>query len=100
YFYAVGEGGIEEKILFGYDRLSSIAGNVLPMEINQWFQKLLMKQRISKQERATIENIMEQVYQGNAIANLKRMINHKGIPMGICRSPIGNSSLDSERFFN
>ena len=90
YFYAGGEVDVEEKVLHGYDRLSSIAGNVSPTEISQWFQKLLMKQKVSKQESDTIENIMEQVFQGNAIVNLKKIINHKGIPIGICRSPIGN----------
>src|SRR5690625_6978922 len=89
YFYAGGEVGIEEKVAYGYDRLSSIAGNVSPMEISQWFQKMLMKQKISKQESEKIESVMEQVYQGNAIVNLKKVINRKGIPLGICRSPIG-----------
>ena len=41
-----------------------------------------MKQIVSKQESEKIEKIMEQVYQGNAIVNLKKHINHKGIPMG------------------
>jgi len=91
YFYAGGEVGIEEKVSYGYDRLSSIAGNVSPMEISQWFQKMLMKQKISKQESEKIESVMEQVYQGNAIVNLKKVINRKGIPLGICRSPIGNT---------
>ncbi|GAK05010.1 dihydrodipicolinate synthase [Geomicrobium sp. JCM 19037] len=90
YFYAGGELNLEEKVLHGYDRLSSIAGNVLPAEISQWFQKMLMKQVVSKQESKKIENVMEQVYQGNAILNLKKHINNKGIQMGDCRNPIGN----------
>lgn len=90
YFYAGGEVGLEEKVSYGYDRLSSIAGNVSPIVMSQWFQKLLMNQKVSKQESKKIENMMEQVYQGNAIVNLKKDINRKGIPMGICRSPIGN----------
>ncbi|WP_449355625.1 dihydrodipicolinate synthase family protein [Virgibacillus natechei] len=90
YFYAGGEVDLEEKVLLGYDRLSSIAGNVSPTEMTQWFQNMLMKQKVSKQESKKIDNIMENVYQGNAIVNLKRIINRKGIPMGICRSPIGN----------
>ncbi|MFS0788870.1 dihydrodipicolinate synthase family protein [Shouchella sp. 1P09AA] len=90
YFYAGGELDLEEKVLHGYDRLSSIAGNVLPAEISQWFQKMLMKQVVSKQESKIIENVMEQVYQGNAIVNLKMHINNKGIEMGDCRHPIGN----------
>ncbi|MBS4207290.1 dihydrodipicolinate synthase family protein [Bacillus sp. FJAT-50079] len=91
YFYAGGEVELEKKVLHGYDRLSSIAGNVSPIEISQWFQKMLMKQKVSEQESQKIENIMEQVYQGNAIVNLKKIINNKGIPIGICRSPIGNA---------
>ncbi|WP_243356057.1 dihydrodipicolinate synthase family protein [Bacillus litorisediminis] len=91
YFYAGGEVGLEEKVSYGYDRLSSIAGNVSPMEISQWFQKMLMNQKISKQESEKIGYIMEQVYQGNAIVNVKKIINDKSIPMGICRSPIGNT---------
>ena len=91
YFYAGGEVGLEEKVSYGYDRLSSIAGNVSPMEINQWFQKMLMKQEISKQESEKIGYIMEQVYQGNAIVNVKKTINEKSISLGICRSPIGNT---------
>ena len=91
HFYAGGEVNLEEKVLHGYDRLSSIAGNIYPVEMTQWFQKMLLKQIASKQEIETIKNIMEQVYQGNAIVNLKKHINHKGIPMRTCRSPIGNN---------
>ena len=89
YFYAGGEVDVEEKVAIGYDRLSSIAGNIAPVEVSQWFQKLLQKQTISKLESEKIENIRNQVYQGNAIVNVKKTINHKGIPIGICRSPIG-----------
>lgn len=90
YFYAGGEVNLEEKVSYGYNRLSSVAGNVKPVEISEWFEKMLMMQKVSNQENEVIEDIMEQVYQGNAIVNLKKLINHKGIPIGICRSPIGN----------
>ncbi|WP_373893057.1 dihydrodipicolinate synthase family protein [Virgibacillus sp. CBA3643] len=90
YFYAGGEVGLEERVLHGYDRLSSIAGNDSPIEMMQWFQNMLIKQKVSKQEREKIDSVIENVYQGNAIVNLKRIINRKGIPMGNCRSPIGN----------
>lgn len=92
HFYAGGEEDLEEKVLQGYDRLSSIAGNVSPMEISQWFHKMLANQKVTEYERAKIETIMEQVYQGTPIVNLKKMMNQKGIPIGICRSPIGNIS--------
>jgi 4-hydroxy-tetrahydrodipicolinate synthase len=91
YFYAGGEVDIEEKVSYGYNRLSSIAGNISPIEIGSWFQKIMMKQKVSEQESEKIKTIMEQIYQGNAIVNLKKIINHKGIPMGICRSPMGNA---------
>ncbi|MRH43548.1 dihydrodipicolinate synthase family protein [Aquibacillus halophilus] len=90
YFYAGGEVDLEERVSHGYNRLSSIAGNVSPTEISEWFEKIHMKQKVSTQESEKVANIMEQVYQGNAIVNLKQIINRKGIPIGICRSPIGN----------
>ncbi len=50
YFYAGGEIDLEEKVSYGYNRLSSIAGNVYPNEVFQWFQNLLTEQIVSKQE--------------------------------------------------
>lgn len=90
YFYAGGEVELEEKVAYGYNRLSSIAGNVAPLEICQWFQKLLANEELVEQETRKIDAIQKQVYQGNAILNVKKLLNEKGIPMGICRSPIGN----------
>jgi 4-hydroxy-tetrahydrodipicolinate synthase len=90
HFYAGGEVELEEKVLQGFDRLSSIAGNISPMEISQWFNNMLTKKKITQQERVKIETIIQQVYQGSPLVNLKKSINQKGIPMGICRSPIGN----------
>ncbi|MEC2323457.1 hypothetical protein [Lederbergia lenta] len=52
--------------------------------------KLLMRQQLRKQESEMIEKMLKQVYQGNAITNVKNIINLKGIPKGSCRSPIGN----------
>ncbi|MGE7760293.1 dihydrodipicolinate synthase family protein [Peribacillus sp. NPDC097895] len=89
HFYAGGEVELEEKVLQGFDRLSSIAGNISPMEISQWFNKMLTKKNITQQERVKIETIIQQVYQGSPLVNLKKSINQKGIPMGICRSPVG-----------
>ena len=91
HFYMGGEKDAEEKVFQGYDRLSSIAGNVSPVEISHWFQQMLIKQKVSDQESEKIEAILEQVYSGNAIVNLKKIISQNGIPMGICRSPIGNT---------
>lgn len=38
YFYAGGEVGVEEKVLHGYDRLSSIAGNVSRQKLVNGFK--------------------------------------------------------------
>ncbi|MEI3598444.1 MULTISPECIES: dihydrodipicolinate synthase family protein [unclassified Oceanobacillus] len=90
YFYAGGEVDLEEKISYGYDRLSSIAGNIAPRVINNWFRGLLEGRQENEQEIMEIGMILEQVYQGNAIVNVKRILNQKGFQVGICRSPIGN----------
>ena len=91
YFYAGGEVELVEKVAGGYNRLSSIAGNVLPKEISQWFNKLVEQQEITGRESEQIHSILEEVYRGNAIVNVKKMISEQGIPIGGCRSPIGNS---------
>lgn len=90
YFYAGGEVDLEEKIAYGYDRLSSIAGNIAPRVINNWFRGLLEGRQENEQEIKERAMILEQVYQGNAIVNVKRILNQKGFQVGICRSPIGN----------
>jgi hypothetical protein len=77
----------KDKTLPTYD---SIAGNVYPLEIRQWFNKMLTNQKISEQERVKIETIIGGFYQGTPLVNLKKSINQMGIPIGICRSPIGN----------
>lgn len=89
YFYAGGEVDLEEKVRCGYNRLSSMAGNVYPEEINQWFNIMLTNQAASQQESEDLQSIMEQVYQGNPIMNLKKILNNRGISMGSCRGPIG-----------
>ncbi|UOQ48765.1 dihydrodipicolinate synthase family protein [Gracilibacillus caseinilyticus] len=90
HYYAGGELELEEKVLQGFDRLSSIAGNISPLEIRNYFQKLLVKETISEQERANIEVIFQQVNQGSPIVNLKKVLNQNGFKMGVCRKPIGN----------
>lgn len=90
YFYAGGEVDLEKNVSLGFNRLSSIAGNVYPNEVRAWFHTLLMNQTISHSENLKIESIMEQVYQGTPLVNVKKIINQQGIQIGNCRSPIGN----------
>lgn len=92
YFYAGGEMNLKEKVSYGYNRLSSIASNINPLEIEQWFLQMLKGQTVSNQEKELIDKIMKQVYDGNPIVNLKKAMNDNKIRIGICRSPIGNSN--------
>ena len=90
YFYAGGEAELEKKVSLGFNRLSSIAGNISPIEISQWFHHMLTNQEITDQVRAKIEAILQPIYDGSPLVNLKNSINQKGINMGICRRPLGN----------
>ncbi|WP_342388889.1 dihydrodipicolinate synthase family protein [Salinicoccus bachuensis] len=91
YFYAGGEGNLEEKTTYGYDRLSSMAGNVAPAEIREWFEGLVTGQEAGAKENGRVKKILEEVYEGNAVVNLKRLLNQAGASMGGCRAPIGNA---------
>ncbi|WP_371383175.1 dihydrodipicolinate synthase family protein, partial [Staphylococcus aureus] len=92
YFYSGGEINLKTKIENGYNRLSSIAGNIYPKEINRWFNKLLTKEKLSPQEEQKIEYILNNIYSGNAILNIKKISNQTNTPMGKCRKPIGNTT--------
>ncbi|NJP39048.1 dihydrodipicolinate synthase family protein [Alkalicoccus luteus] len=86
-FYAGGEEGLAEKIRFGYNRLSSIAGNVYPVEIKQWLQQLLANETPDASEQKDIERMMQMVYSENPIVRMKHELK-----LGSCRSPLGMSS--------
>ncbi|MFE6168710.1 dihydrodipicolinate synthase family protein [Viridibacillus arvi] len=89
YYYAGGEIDLEEKVQMGFNRLSSIAANIYPDEIKNWFIKMLTNQPLTDQEKIEISSIIEQIYTGSTLVNLKEGINEKGIDIGICRSPLG-----------
>lgn len=91
YFYAGGEEDLREKTAYGYDRLSSIAGNVAPVEIRNWFESLLNGEDAGAGEADRVKEIMTQVYRDNAVVNLKRLLNQADASMGRCRAPIGNA---------
>ncbi|WP_271400483.1 dihydrodipicolinate synthase family protein [Salinicoccus roseus] len=91
YFYAGGEEDLREKTAYGYDRLSSIAGNVAPLEIRNWFESLRTGEDAGAGEEDRVKEIMAQVYRGNAVVNLKRLLNQADASMGRCRAPIGNA---------
>ncbi|PKG22874.1 dihydrodipicolinate synthase family protein [Niallia nealsonii] len=90
YFYAGGEMQLEEKVSLGFNRLSSIAGNIHPLKVKQWFIKMVSKQTITEQEKLEIASLLDEIYTGSPLAYVKKSINEKGITMGVCRSPLGN----------
>lgn len=73
-FYAGGELELEDKVQSGYNRLSSIAGNIYPQEVKEWFECLLNKSVINENEASMIVNIKRQIFEGNAILNTKNIL--------------------------
>lgn len=92
YYYAGGDKGLEEKVKLGFNRLSSMAGNLYPVEIANWFQKLISGTPVSPAENEQMSGRIEEVFSGAPLLHLKAAIQSRGIPMGICRSPLGNSA--------
>lgn len=91
YYYAGGDTGLEDKVKLGFNRLSSMAGNVYPVEIANWFGKLLSGEPVTQAEREQMSKRIDEVFSGAPLLHLKAAIQSKGISMGICRSPLGNS---------
>lgn len=89
YYYAGGEINLEEKIKYGYDRLSSIAGNIYPEEVQNWFFSLLGGNRGSNQDMVNLKRKINKLYNENIIVNIKQINNEKGVPLGVSRSPLG-----------
>ncbi|WP_026828524.1 dihydrodipicolinate synthase family protein [Exiguobacterium artemiae] len=90
YYYAGGEVDLKDKIALGFNRLSSISGNVYPKEIRKWFFSLIEDTPLAESEQKEVTALINTVFAGSPIVHLKREINAKGIAMGICRSPLGN----------
>lgn len=90
YIYAGGERELKQKISYGFSRLSSIAGNIAPIKIQSWFERLLSGNEIEQKEMDSINDVLETISNGSPIVNLKRVLNHQGVNLGKCRRPLGN----------
>ncbi|ALS03148.1 dihydrodipicolinate synthase family protein [Enterococcus silesiacus] len=87
YIYAGGEVDLKEKIDLGFNRLSSIAGNLYPLEIEKWFTSLLngLNQDFAHQ------NELDKLLKDSLLVCLKKEISDKEhLSMGRPRSPLGN----------
>ena len=87
--YMGGESAVTEKLALGFNAISSIAGNIYPTEIKQWFTELKNKQPSSDQ---TIATKIEELYAHSPLPYVKSKISeNEGISFGICRRPLGNN---------
>ena len=90
YVYSGGEIDLDKKIVLGANRLSSMAGNLYPTEVEAYFTDLL-RGRADKIKNAGIEEKIHNVFADNPIIYIKNEITkHTQIDMGIARSPLGN----------
>ena len=88
--YAGGEIDLDKKIALGANRLSSMAGNLYPSEVEAYFTDLL-RGRADKTKNAGIEEKIHNVFADNPIFYIKNEITkHTQIDMGIARSPLRN----------
>ena len=90
YVYSGGEIDLDKKIVLGANRLSSMAGNLYPTEVEAYFTDLL-RGRADKIKNAGIEEKIHNVFSDNPIIYIKNEITkHMQIDMEIARSPLGN----------
>lgn len=91
FIYAGGEIGLEEKIELGFNRLSSISGNIYPLETMVWFQDLKKGRSDLDSHTHLFEGIKTVFTSDSPLQFIKKSISEvHGIDMGSCRSPIGN----------
>lgn len=89
YIYAGGEIDLDKKVALGATRLSSMAGNLYPKEVEAYFQGLLHGS-VDKAKNVEIEEKIRRVFAGNAIVFIKNEITkHTQIDMGVARAPLG-----------
>ena len=89
--YAGGEVALKDKIKHGCNRLSSIAGNIYPIETRQWFRSLLANTEQPINPGFNIENEINKVFSTSTLPYLKNEISHREqLDMGVSRSPLGN----------
>lgn len=87
--YCGGELLLKEQVKVGFNRFSSIIGNIYPMEINHYVNNLL-NNRVSEIEEKQIMTLLKQVYTESTLKTIKDLITqHTNINMGTCRAPLG-----------
>lgn len=88
-YFAGGEKELEQKICLGYNGLSSIAGNLYPKEVKQWFDSLLKNE--DNQDCNCLKNKIDALLEYSPLPLIKNEISKiENINFGVCRTPLEN----------
>lgn len=84
--FAAGDMKLVENFTSGpCNGLSSVAGNIYPLEIKAVVERLLRQEQV---EVGPVEERVSQVFSGQALINIKQHYNSLGIHAGICWAPL------------
>lgn len=87
FVYAGGEHQLAAKVRVGYMRISSIGGNLFPVEMQEWFEQLLTDPTLPFPHQEAVDEIDKHSF----YSYLKDQISAAtGIDMGVGRAPIGD----------
>ncbi|MDB1693443.1 hypothetical protein A5867_003454 [Enterococcus sp. 6D12_DIV0197] len=86
YLYSGGEEDLNKKIELGFTRLSSVWGNIYPLEVKNWFNNLLNRENKSFEYDEQLNDLLSK----SPIQQLKNQISRtENIDMGVARKPLG-----------
>lgn len=88
YYFVGGEKELQNKINLGFNSLSSIAGNLYPLEVKQMFDSFLLGKH---EDYSILQKNIDILHSQSLLPYLKQEISIKEkIDFGVCRSPLGN----------
>ena len=98
-YFMGGEAGMITKLDAGFDAISSIGGNLIPEAIrdmiNAWHAG---DTHAARQRNDAIMAALAPLYDADSLLPvLKKQLNEKGIPAGICRRPLALPELANPR---
>ncbi len=90
FIFAGGDLDLEDKISLGFNSLSSIAGNIYPLEISTYFNALHTRSKMPQNSLDEMAIKLATVFTESPLPHLKeRITKTEGINMGRCRLPLG-----------
>jgi 4-hydroxy-tetrahydrodipicolinate synthase len=89
HYFVGGEKDLINKINLGFNGLSSITGNLYPIEVKQMFDSFLLDEK--HEDYSILQKNIDRIHSQSLLPYLKKEISRREkIDFGICRSPIGN----------